>query len=94
MTIYVGNLPESTSQIALKRIFERYGKVGGIKLMRDRETNKFRGFAFVDMPIRSEAENAINNLNYYDFEGKNIKVNPARPRSTHKRQHGFQGFGW
>lgn len=81
MNIYVGNLSFSTSEENIRSHFEQFGKVDSAKIIKDRETGNSRGFAFVEMPNNSEAQNAINNLNGKEFEGRRLVVNESRPRS-------------
>lgn len=77
--LYVGNLPWSTSEDALRDAFAQYGEVTSVKIVMDRETGRSRGFGFVEMDD-SGADEAIRNLDGANFEGRNLKVNEARPR--------------
>ena len=78
MNIYVGNLPRATSEDALKKAFEQFGQVEKVKVIIDRETGESRGFAFVEMPVESEAQEAIAKMNGADMEGRKLNVNEAR----------------
>ncbi len=80
MNIYVGNLPFSASEDEVREAFGAYGEVSSVALIKDKVTGKPRGFGFVEMPNSAEAEQAINELNGKDFKGRNLVVNPARPR--------------
>jgi RNA recognition motif-containing protein len=80
MNIYVGNLPFSASEDEVREAFGAYGEVTSVALIKDKVTGKPRGFGFVEMPNSAEAEQAINELNGKDFKGRNLVVNPARPR--------------
>ncbi|MFQ5632398.1 MAG: RNA recognition motif domain-containing protein [bacterium] len=80
MNIYIGNLPKSTTEDAVRQAFESHGAVAEVKLIKDRDTGELRGFGFVEMPSKSEGEAAINELNGTDFEGQSLVVNEARPR--------------
>jgi RNA recognition motif-containing protein len=78
-TIYVANLPYTTSEDNVRELFEAHGEVHSIKFINDRETGKFRGFCFVEME-NEEADKAIEGLNGQDFGGRNLQVNEARER--------------
>ena len=80
MNIYVGNLPYSLSEGSLKEMFEEYGEVSSAKIIFDRMTGRPKGFGFVEMPNDSEGENAISALNGKEIDGRQAKVNKARPR--------------
>lgn len=80
--IYVGNLPYSLTKEDVVELFSAYGEVDikETRLLEDRETNRSRGIAFVDMPNDEEALKAIEELSGREVEGRNIVVNEARPR--------------
>ena len=80
MSIYVGNLPHETSEEAVRDLFSNHGSVSSIKLINDRETGRFRGFGFIEMSSSSEESTAIEALDGKDFNGRNLKVNPARSK--------------
>lgn len=80
MNIYVGNLSWNTREEDLQEAFEAFGEVSSVSIITDRETNKSRGFGFVEMPSDSEARAAIAALNGTDMGGRNLTVNEARPR--------------
>ena len=84
MNIYVGNLSYSATEEQLKGLFEEFGQVESAKIITDKFTGSPRGFAFVEMPLADEAQEAINNLNGKSFEGRNIVVNKARPPKPNK----------
>lgn len=81
MNIYVGNLPWQCSEADLQSAFEAYGEVSSAKIISDRETGRSRGFGFVEMPDNGAAQSAIDGLNEKDFQGRNLRVNEARPRT-------------
>lgn len=85
MNIYVGNLPWGTTEESLRSLFEAHGEVDSAKVITDRETGRSRGFGFVEMPDDSAAQSAIDALNDKDFEGRNLRVNEARPRDDRPR---------
>lgn len=80
MNIYVGNLPWQSSEEDLRSEFEAFGQVSTATIIKDKVTNKSRGFGFVEMPAATEAQAAINALNGKDFNGRPLTVNEARPR--------------
>lgn len=80
MNIYVGNLSYSLSESELRDAFANFGAVSSVKVLTDRETGRSRGFGFVEMPNRAEAEAAVANLNGKDVGGRPLRVNEARPR--------------
>ena len=85
--IFVGNLPYSATDDAVRALFERYGAVTRARIMTDRDTGRSRGFAFVEMENEGEADNAITALNGYSMDGRALNVNEARP----KPERGFGG---
>ena len=80
MNIYVGNLPYGLTESELRDAFANFGAVSTVKVLTDRETGRSRGFGFVEMPNRTEAEAAVANLNGKDLGGRALRVNEARPR--------------
>jgi RNA recognition motif-containing protein len=89
--IFVGNLSFSSSEDAVRGLFEAYGTVDRVSIITDRETGRSRGFAFVEMGNDEEAERAINALNGADFGARKLNVNEARPRE--ERPFGGGGGG-
>ncbi len=78
--IYVGNIPYSKNENDLADLFAQFGEVGSVKYVNDRETGRFRGFGFVEMVNKDEAQSAIEALNDKDFGGRTLRVNEARPQ--------------
>lgn len=78
--IYVGNLSFRQTEEELRTSFEAYGAVTSVKIVKDRETGRSRGFAFVEMPNADEAQQAIEGLNNQNVGGRQITVNEARPK--------------
>jgi len=77
--IYVGNLPYSADEESVRALFSQHGTVEAVRLINDRETGRFRGFCFVEMP-ESDAQTAIARLNGHDMQGRQLRVNEARER--------------
>ncbi len=82
--LYVGNLSWSTSEDEVRSAFQAYGEVTSVKLIEDRETGRPRGFGFVEMEDSGAIE-AIQNLDGIMLDGRNIKVNEAKPRAERPR---------
>ena len=89
--LYVGNLPFSTEEAQLQDLFATAGTVDSVSVVRDRETGRARGFAFVEMGSDADAQQAINKLNSYQFGGRALTVNEARPKAA--SGGGFGGGG-
>jgi len=86
MKIYVGNLPYSIRDAELEELFRPYGDVTSANVIIERETNRSKGFGFVEMPEASEAQNAIAQLNNKEINGRGLKVNEAKPREDRPRR--------
>ncbi|MCK5362095.1 MAG: RNA-binding protein [Gammaproteobacteria bacterium] len=80
MNIYVGNLPYTLTEDDLKAAFSEFGEVSSANIIMDKMSGQSKGFGFVEMPDNSEADQAIKALNESALNGRNIKVNQARPR--------------
>ena len=79
-SIYVGNLAHSATEDDLRQAFEQYGTVSSVNIIKDRETGRPRGFAFVEMEDASTASDAIRALDGSDLGGRTIRVNEAKDR--------------
>lgn len=79
--IYVGNLSFRTSSSELEDLFAQHGEVTSAQVITDRDTGRSRGFGFVEMADSEAAQNAISALNGTDVDGRQLKVNVAKPRS-------------
>lgn len=90
--IYVGNLAYQTTSEDLSQLFGQVGEVASASVVQDRETGRSRGFGFVEMSNRDEAEQAIEQFNGADFQGRNLTVNEARPREE-RGGGGRGGYG-
>ena len=80
MNIYVGNLNYRIRENDLKSVMEQYGEVDSVKVVKDRETGRSKGFAFVEMLDDDDARKAIEELNEKEFEGRQMVVKEALPR--------------
>ncbi len=79
-SIYVGNLDFGATEDVIRSLFEEYGAVDRVSVIRDRDTGQSRGFAFVEMPDTEAGDRAIAALNGRNFSGRTLTVNEARPR--------------
>ena len=86
MNIYAGNLSPDVTEDDLKKAFEAFGQVESVNVIKDKFSGAPRGFGFVEMPSKKEAQSAIEGLNSTDLKGQSLNVNEARPRSE-KRRH-------
>jgi RNA recognition motif-containing protein len=92
MNIYVGNLAREITEDDLREAFEVYGQVSTATIIKDRFSGESRGFGFVEMPSKNEAQTAINEMNGKDLKGRTINVNEARPK-TDRGGGGGRGRG-
>jgi cold-inducible RNA-binding protein len=91
MDIYVGNLAYSTNDDSLKAAFEAHGEVTSARVVTDRMTGRSKGFGFVEMPDRAQAQAAIDALNGKELDGRPLRVNESQPKPREERRGG--GFG-
>jgi len=89
--LYVGNIPFETTEAELEALFGQAGQVESVRVMRDRDTGRARGFAFVEMASDADAQSAISTLNAHSLGGRSLTVNEARPQEP--RSGGFDGGG-
>ncbi len=82
MKLYVGNLPFSMNESQVRDLFEAHGTVDSVALITDRDTGRPRGFGFVEMSDEEACRNAMQALDNHMVEGRNLKVNEAKPRNT------------
>jgi len=94
VNIYVGNLSREVTEDELRQSFEAFGQVTSANIIKDRYSNESRGFAFVEMSTKSEAQAAINGLNGTSLGERTLSVSEARPRTEGgRRPFGGGGFG-
>ena len=92
MNLYVSNISFKSSESDLRELFEQHGEVSSVKIIIDKETQRSRGFGFVEMPDDASARQAISELNGHNFQGKDLTVNEARPKTDAPRGGGG-GYG-
>ncbi len=90
MNIYVGNFSRDVTEEDLRQAFEAFGRVASVSVIKDKFSGESRGFGFVEIPEKAEAQAAISGLNGKELKGQTLTVNEARPRterrgSTEKR---------
>ena len=88
MKLFVGNFSFSTTEEDLQALFAPFGAIDSVAVVTDRQTGRSRGFGFVEMGDRGEAEKAIEALNGKEFGGRTLNVNEARPKADNG---GFRG---
>jgi RNA recognition motif-containing protein len=93
MNIYVGNLSREVAEEDLRQAFAAFGEVGSVTIIKDKFSGESRGFGFVEMPTKAEAQSAITGLNGKELKGRNLNVNEARPRPEGGRGGGRRGGG-
>ena len=93
MDIYVGNLAYTTNDDSLKSAFSAYGEVSSARVVTDRMTGRSKGFGFVEMPDRTQAQAAIDALNGKDLDGRALRVNESQPKPREERRGGGGGGG-
>lgn len=93
MNIYVGSLSYEVTADELQAAFEAFGRVESVKVIMDTYTGRSKGFGFVEMPDKGEAQSAIEALNGTALKGRTINVNKARPRPKGGRGGGRRGGG-
>jgi RNA recognition motif-containing protein len=86
--LFVGNLPYRVEETDLQELFSQAGSVESVRVMRDVETGRARGFAFVEMSSEEDAERAASQFNQYPMEGRKLTVNEARPMPGRNGQGG------
>lgn len=86
MNIFISNLNYNTVESELEALFQNYGEVQSAKIIMDRDTDRSRGFGFVEMPNDEEALKAIEELNQREFKQKVLNVSEARPREERPRR--------
>ena len=80
MNIFVGNLPFSATEEELRQLFSPYGGIDRVAIITDRETGRSRGFGFVEMAADARAQDAINELDGTELNGRPLRINEAQPR--------------
>ncbi len=90
INLYVGNLPYSTNEDDLRKLFAQAGEVKTVAVIKDRDSGTSKGFGFIEMGTQEEAQKAISQFNGYAMGDRELKVNMARPR---EERGGFNNRG-
>ena len=93
MNIYIGNLSFDTTEDEIQQAFSAFGQVATVNIIKDKFSGESRGFGFVEMPTKAEADAAIAGLNGTELKGRTITVNEARPKTEGRPGGGRGGFG-
>ena len=93
MNIYVGNLVFDVSEDDLREAFEQFGEITEVRLIMDKFSGKSKGFGFIEMPSKDEAEKAIEEMNGKEFKGRALSVNEAKPKTDRGGRGGRGGGG-
>ena len=91
MNIYAGSLSYDVTEEDLKQAFEAFGEVESVKIIKDMDSGRSKGFGFVEMSGKVEAQSAIDGLDGKDMKGRSIKVNMAKPRTEGRRDRENRG---
>jgi len=94
MDIYVGNLPYDATDADLQQLFQNYGTVTSARVVTDKFSGRSKGFGFVEMPNRAEAEKAIQTTNGTDLMGPSLRVNESQPRPKSDDRRGGRQQRW
>ena len=89
--LYVGNLPYSANDASLNELFSKAGEVVSAKVITDADSGRSKGFGFVEMSTTEEAKKAIEQFDNTELDGRNIKVNEAKPKSDSRSDRGSSG---
>jgi len=93
MNIYVGNLLFDVSESGLKEAFEPFGQITEVRLIMDKYSGKSKGFGFIEMPDKDEAQKAIEEMSGKDFKGRALSVSEAKPKTSRGGGRGGLGGG-
>ena len=86
MNIYIGNLNFTVDEAKLKKIFEKYGEVSSVRIIKDKETGENKGYGFIEMKNDEEGKKAIQEMNSQEIDGRHVKVNIAKPKKRYFRR--------
>jgi RNA recognition motif-containing protein len=91
MNIYVGNLSRDVTEEDLRQAFQSFGQITSVSIIKDKFSGESRGFGFLEMPNKTEAQKAIVDLNGKELKGRTLTVSEARPRREERQ--GGRGYG-
>jgi RNA recognition motif-containing protein len=95
MNIYVGNLSRQAAESEVRALFSAFGEVKSVKIVKDFQTGEPRGFAFVEMPLSEQGQEAIKALDSKEFQSRTLKINEAKPKgpavyNSFSSQYGYK----
>jgi len=93
MNLYLGNLSRDVTEAELRELFEPFGKIDSLSVIKDKFSGVSKGFGFIEMPVKEEAEAAIKALHRQPFKGQSMDITEARPRQDRKGGGGGYGGG-
>jgi len=93
MNIYVGNLPRKVTEDEVRQAFAEFGQITEVRLIMDKFSGESKGFGFIEMPSKEEAEKAIEEMNEKEFMGRALNVSEAHPKPDRRGGGGRGGFG-
>ena len=93
MKIFIGNLSYNVTESDLRQAFEAFGQVASATVIKNKQSDRSKGFGFVEMPVQAEAQSAIEVLNGKAVKGRTITVNEARPHAVDRRGRDRGGGG-
>jgi len=93
MNIFIGNLSFNVTEGDLRQTFEAFGQVASATVIKDKQSGRSKGFGFVEMPVQTEAQSAIEVLNGKSLKGRTITVNEARSHTDNRRDRDRGGDG-
>ena len=93
MNLYLGNLTRDVTEADLRELFEPFGKIESLNVIKDKFSGVSKGFGFIEMPVKEEAEAAIKALHRQPFKGQSMDITEARPRQERNRGQAGRGGG-
>lgn len=93
MNLFAGHLSRDVTEADLRALFEPFGTLGTVVIAKDKFSGVSKGFGFVEMPVKAEAEAAIAALYRTQFKGQSLDITEARPREERKQRHGGRSGG-
>ena len=93
MNIYIGNLSRDVTEDDLRQMFQPFGTIDSVNVIKDKFSGVSKGFAFIEMPVKEEAEAAMTALKGKELKGRPLDCNEARPREERRPNRGGGGFG-
>ena len=93
MNIYIGNLSRDVTEDDLRQMFQPFGTIDSVNVIKDKFSGVSKGFAFIEMPVKEDAEAAMTALKGKELKGRPLDCNEARPREERRPNSGGGGFG-